>query len=175
MSAVPVWPVLILTKDPGVAKAMEGELLERMTRMRDVVAALERRQMEAEAFRRQFEGAVSEIEKTVTRFPNAEWNPLAEAEGAALYPGLPKIGDRPIRFRLPTLEEMQAETAWRTYRLQRRRFFDARGLYTVGITRGAVEGRIWRLKAEEKSDAEGQLGILKNAQELYIRALAGSP
>src|SRR5206468_1563705 len=122
----------------------------------------------ASSFRSPFETKVADIAAIVGKYPKSEWNPLqvkfAERPVASF-----RLGSPPLRYRAPGLADIRDGLA--DYIQQRRRFFDAHGLYITGLTRGAVIGRLPRLGADERREAEEYLVELRKGQENYIAFL----
>jgi hypothetical protein len=141
--------------------------------MRDVVGAFEVRRMGETQFRSDFDLSVRDVASLVPKFPAVVWNPLAPEVGLVRHAGLPPVGSPPVRFRLPSLAEIESSDAWVRYRDQRRRFYEAYGLYNTGELRGAFEGRLqMSIKDLERQAIQRLLSGLQTGQEDLIKALA---
>jgi hypothetical protein len=172
VAEVPIRPPSIIAADPSYGAAMRQELIGHLREMNKLVYGFSFREIAAEPFRTKFESIVGFIAGVVIKFPNATWSPVLHEVGTSRYQGLPSLGDFPIRYRLPRLQEIRGEKEWMSYRDERRRFFAARGLYSTGELRAALQGRLqMKLSDQEKRETQIYISGLRKVQEAYISSL----
>lgn len=169
---VPLVQPKVVAFNLDYAIAMQKKLVIHLQKMKNIVGSFELRKIGKEAFLKDFEKVISDTATVVAEFPDAIWNPLLTDIGLVRHSGLPPIGDPAIRFRLPTLGEIRNDKKWAEYRTQRRRFFEAKGIYNIGELRGALEGKLqMSLSDLEKKEIESYICDLKNLQGVHVGSM----
>jgi hypothetical protein len=165
----PVSPLRIVGADREAAQNFEASLSRTLLDMKRAIARWEERQISRDAFRTEFDNAVLRVANVVERFPQLRWDPYSPEVGVVSFPGLPPLADPPIRFRLPTLDEINDGSAWDQYSAQRRRFFGAAGLYSAGELRSSLQAQLRRKMAIQDLDRiRERITHLRAAEDSYI-------
>lgn len=152
-------PFFALNQD----KALENSLSTHLESIKVTTLDYQRGKIDKGSFRPAMSTAVKKaaviLSESSGKYPEMTPREESKAMTVDVRSYLPSLAPPPIRFRLPTLEEIQDDKAWSKYLHEKRKFFEAAEItenaWTIAYLESKLSRHLYTSASEEQEIREG--------------------